>query len=124
MKYQTTTYAKALADMLAKKPAQNAEFIGNLKTQLKKNGDLSLFGKILKQTEKLLVKKSGGRHVIIQSARPLSQDKLQELKQNFAPTDFIETVHNPDLIAGVRIMIDGEAVIDASLERKLRKLFK
>lgn len=124
MKYQSDAYAESLAELLEEKPQQKDEFIKNLKIVLKRNGDFGLFIKILKQATGLLIRKSGGREIVIQSARPLFKKQLEELKQQFRAQDSVETVVNPDLIAGVKIMIDNDQIIDGSLERKLRKLFK
>lgn len=123
MKYGVHIYARAFAGVIAKQPEKYDEFLKRFIAILKKNGDAGAMRKILSTARELLIQKSGGRRVVIESARPLSDHDLSKLRGEFLSHDSIETSVNPEILGGVKIMIDGEKIIDATLLRKLKRLF-
>ena len=123
MKYSVHIYARAFAEMLDKQPEKCDEYLKRLIAILKSNGDAGMAKKILTKARELLIQKSGGRRVVLESARPLSEGDLAKLRAEFSPRDLIETSVNPEILGGVKIMIDGEQIIDATLGRKLKKIF-
>lgn len=124
MKYTPDLYAKAFLATVGKASGKRQEeLLRNFLKVVKKNGDWPLVGKIFQKVKRAEVSARGGRIVTLEIARELSQDILQKLKNNFSPNDLIITQVRPELIAGVRILIDEEKQLDASLRQKLRKLF-
>jgi len=123
MKYGVHIYARAFADVIAKQPEQYSESFQRFVLILKKNGDAGAAKKILSKAREFLIRKSGGRRVVLESARPLSEGDLAKLREEFSPRDLIETSVNPEILGGVKIMIDDEQIIDATLSRKLKKIF-
>ena len=124
MKYGIHIYARAFAEMLDKQPEKYDEYFKQLIALLKRNSDEGAAKKILSKARELLIQKSGGRRVVLESARPLSSHDLAKLRGEFLSHDSIETSVNPEILGGVKIMIDGEQIIDATLGRKLKKLFE
>jgi len=122
MKHLPKYYAQALLDALQDHPNNGERLADGLISALRKNGDLRRGGEVIAATERLILKRSGGRKIILESARPLQTEELNKLKNQFNSKDRIETRINPDLIAGVKIFIDDEWQLDASFKRKLKKL--
>ncbi len=124
MKYRPEIYARALTALAQNQPQKIAEYFRNFMIVLRRNGDLPALKKITARVEALVIRAHGGRKIIFESARELPAEQLKQLTQKFSSRDVIEAKINPDLIAGVRIKIDGEAIVDATLKRKLKKLFE
>jgi len=110
MKIKAKDYAKALVDI---KKFDAKHFL----RILQKNGDTKKLKEIVLLTEKLLLEKSGNKKVIIEMARKAA------VKLSLKKGDVVEEKINPDLIAGVKIIIDGEKQLDFSLKNKLEKIF-
>jgi len=124
MKYSVNSYAKALAEVVgeakgeaAQKAARN--FIG----LIRKNGDEARLRKILEEAARLLRGKHGIRKLTLEAARPLGKAQRELLKPFIKAGDVVEEEIDPELIAGVRIIVDDEQQFDGSLRGKLDKLF-
>ena len=61
--------------------------------------------------------------MVFESARRLPAAHRKELEQFLRPGDQAVERLNPNLVAGVRITIDGEYEFDGSLRGKLDKIF-
>ena len=124
MRYSAELYAKAfLATLSGKTPDEERNVIRRFLEAIKKFGDSRNLGKILAAVERLAVKKAGGREVVLESAREIPASLRKELEAKFTSGDLIRERMNPALIAGIRILIDGEWMVDVSLKRRLEKLF-
>lgn len=126
MKYAPRLYAQALSEVVSDRltPEQEKKFLKNFIDIVKRNGDLYEIKKIIAETEKLLREKSGRRKLTIETARPVTAEKLRALIRNVARgSDIIEEKIDPTLIAGVTITVNDEFQLDGSLARKLKKLF-
>jgi F0F1-type ATP synthase delta subunit len=119
MKCTPRAYARALLGAEGKHEGVVARFLA----LVEKNGDARKLPIILEYIEREAARERGDRYVVVTSARPLSKKHLSELQAKFSERDTVRTEVDPSLIAGVRVTVDGEWVVDASLERKLRKLF-
>ena len=126
MKYSPKLYATAFSELASGplKPAEEKNLIANLLRTVEKNGDRSGLQKILAETDRLLRAKSGRRKVVLETARALDPKSLTELQHLFQKKDIVETRLNTDLVAGVKVTVDGERQFDGSLRRKLDKLFR
>ena len=122
MKYSVATYARALVESVASSK-DDAGIVKRFMALLVRNGDEAVASKIVSVASAQLAKKNGGRSVVIESARPLHSAQRAHIMKSFSSNDIVEEKINPSLRAGVRIMIDGEQLIDASLSHKLQKLF-
>ena len=105
MKYKAKEYAMAIAQ--AKK--FNLQKFLRL---LEKNGDTKKMKEIVALVEKMKYRK-----VVIETARTVKTN------WRFGKHDKIEEKISPELLAGVRITINGETQLDFSLKNKLDKIF-
>lgn len=120
MKYSVNNYVSAFAEAGKKIPQEKA--IEGLAKLLRKTGDIKHSKKIIEAIHKKLVNKKGGKWVDIETAR--ETDSLGLLKNKFSEKDYVEFWVNPELVAGVRITVNGEEELNNTLQNKLNKLFK
>ena len=119
MKIKPKIYAEALVGlMIEKKPK---DVVGRFLKLLEKNGDISKAKKIIEKTESILLKKKGHKKVLLETAREIDNRNLMKLF--FKEGDAVDYKINKDLIAGIKVTINGESQLDFSLQRKLEKLF-
>lgn len=118
------TYARALLLAMEdiKRGSEETVLRAFTKTIARK-GERRRFGEILHEVEAALIRREGGRMIKIETARELKPREKGEIKSRFGAKDQLEIVIRPELIAGIRITIDGEEAIDNTLRRKLEKLF-
>ena len=88
---------------------------------IERQGALSLLPQIAQELDRVAAKSEGGKHVVIETAR--ASKSASKIKAAFSKNDYVEERLNPDLIAGVRIIIDGERLLDRSLSRRLSSFF-
>ena len=125
MKYRSTLYAKALAQAsLEAKEKDHEAIVKNFLGLLKKNGDEAELRKIVPEAERIIRRATGKRKMTVQSARALTPAQEKMMKHLSKPEDLIEYGVVPELIAGIRIILDDELQFDGSLRGKVDKLFK
>lgn len=126
MKYTPKTYARALVDVVSRAPDDSAKnkLAERFLEMLRKRGDIPRLKKIIFEYENLLQKKEGFRKVIVESARPLGDAATRLFKNIIRKEDAVEERINPELVAGVKITVNGDTQFDGSLKRKLDLLFK
>lgn len=125
MKYSPQTYAEALESVLATTPAgEEDQVLKDFAAVIKKHGDQGSGEHIAHAFEALSVRKDGGRMVILETARVLPDLELDKLKKSFGPKDRLTIKQNPELVAGVRIIIDSERELDMTMAGKLEKMFR
>lgn len=125
MRYTHDTYAKALANLLssARSREEQKKLLAIFAKVAIRNGDAGTMVKTLSRTEELLAKRGKGDLVMIESARPLAPKLRRELGDKIPKGSHVEERVNPALIAGVRVTINGERELDASLKARLDRLF-
>ncbi|MDO8496685.1 MAG: F0F1 ATP synthase subunit delta [bacterium] len=121
MRYSLNNYVGAFSQV-AKTTSREKVVEGFLKL-LKKTGDIKHSKKIIEAIHKKIVNEKSGKWVNIEVARE-SALKKEKLKHSFSEKDHVEFKINPELVAGVRITIDGESELNNSLQGKLNKLFR
>lgn len=122
MKHSTSRYAQALARVILGAEIGEKKLTENFLKLLERNGDIKKAGRILAQAEQLILKKTGNKKVILEIAR--KNDTKNVIKSFIKKGDMIEEKINPALIAGVKIIVDGERQLDFSLQKKLQEVFK
>ncbi|MBI4837103.1 MAG: F0F1 ATP synthase subunit delta [Candidatus Portnoybacteria bacterium] len=123
MKYSPQIYAKAFSEIAVKPSAKSDVLVKNLLILIKKNNDQHLLKKIYERAEKLVREQAGKRKVVIETARPIKNvDKV--IEKIVKKDDILDKRINPDLIAGMRVIINDEVQFDGSMARKLKQLFK
>lgn len=124
MKYPTHIYAKALADVIrTSKAADSSKIVKNFIRLVQKNGDDVHLEKILEETARFARKNSGVRKIVIESARELSPQGKKKVSSFTKLGDVVVENIVPDLVAGIRVIIDDEIQLDETLKGKLDKVF-
>lgn len=112
-------YAQAFMEVGSKEDA-----IANLLRVMRKNGDWSRRAKIVAAIEAGARARAGKALMGVLSARPLTAKQRAMIEEKFPENKFdTEYRVSREVIAGVRIEIDGESQIDATLASALRKMF-
>ena len=127
MKYPGYTYAKALAEVISGAASMSEKekdaIAKNFIDLVRKNGDEPHLRKIVEEAARLTRGKRGVRKVTVASARELSAAQEKALKPFMKESDVVERSIDPELVAGVKLVIDDELQYDGSLRGKLDKLF-
>ena len=122
MRYSINNYVEAFSQAL--KEGTQKDVSAGFVRLLERNGDIKHFKKIIEAVYKKMVNDKGGKWVNIETARALPKNKLGSLSRKFLKKDHIDFKINPELIAGIRITVDGQDELDNSLNNKLKKMFK
>jgi len=124
MNYTPKIYAFAFYEATnnAKNNADIDRCIKNLLALIKANRDQKKLKNIFFAVEKLITRKMGGRLLSIESARELSPSNEKIIKSLIKPTDIVEKRINSQLIAGVRININDELLLDGSFSTKIKNI--
>jgi len=121
MKYSVNNYVGAFTQTIKK--ASREEAVGGFVKLLRKTGDIKHSSKIIDAIHRKLVNEKDGKWVDIETGRE-AIPKKEVLKNKFSKTDYVDFKINPELVAGVRITINGEEELNNTLQNKLNKLFK
>lgn len=121
MKYDYKTYAKALIKALDFNN-NTEEIVLNFLRLLKKNNDIKQFKKIIDFFEDLLHQKENKKKIIVEIIQE-NKDLINKIKK-FFPEDNIIYKKNPNLIAGLRILINNDKELDFSLKSRLNQILK
>jgi F0F1-type ATP synthase delta subunit len=123
MNYTSRQYAAALFDALAdKEPAQRREILTQFLKTLDKNHDSHSLKRILVDYEKVFLKKQGMRKVDIESASPITEVVRTEIEKTLGKKILLTEKVNPELIAGLTLLVDDTAFIDASARTQINTL--
>lgn len=124
MRYSIRQYAEALLLALEDKNKQERrEVIGRFLAVLRKKRDGAKLARIIKTLELLYLKKTGFHKIVLESASPPVLKIKTEVEKILGKKIFFEERINPELLAGIRILVDEELFIDASAKRRLDTLF-
>jgi len=116
-------YAKALAEVaLDKKIDKKAE--ANFVKLLQKNGLMHKAKEIVQLAEDILLQKRGNRKITFETARKITPSQKKMLEAIAKHGDVVKEKINPELIAGVRVIINDNRQFDGSLQNKLKNIFK
>jgi F0F1-type ATP synthase delta subunit len=114
---------EVLADAKKAGVKDESKFADNFLALVRKNGDEMHLRKILEEAARFARGKSGIRKVTLESARALSVEQRATVATFTKDDDVIEERIDPELIAGIRILLDDELQFDGSLKNKLEKAF-
>ena len=124
MRYTTKQYALALfAALKNKSAADRKEIIKRFLIILRKNRDGARLKLILQETERQHLKDMGLKKVEVVSAGGLSSKVKKEMGEILGGKILWQESVESKLLAGLRILIDEENLIDASASRFLNKIF-
>ena len=106
MKHKIKDYATALSELIMESNSDKKKFIGRFLDLLRKNNDMGKAKKIVVMTEDIILNKKDNKKVVLQMAR-----KIKNLENLFAKkNDIVEEKINPELVAGVKIVVNGEGM--------------
>ena len=123
MKIKPKIYARVLVDvMMSKKNTGNEKkIVDNFLKLLKKNVDVKNATEIIRLAEVFILQKTGNKKITLETARDIGRKNI--FKEIVRRHDIVEQKINPELIAGIRITVNGEKQLDFSLKNKLDKIF-
>ena len=86
-------------------------------------GDSRRLGLILKEVEKQDLREQGLKKVLVETPDPITPQIKKGIREVLGKDILIQEKINPELIAGIKILINDEILVDASAKTQLRKLF-
>ncbi len=125
MRYSVKQYAATLVSALqGKSDKDEKKVIANFFDLLRRNGDFVKRREIFKEIERVVRKSDGVRKVVLETASPVSPETKREVEKNLGAKAVFEESINPDVIGGIKLLIDDEYLIDATVKHQLDKMFK
>ena len=116
---KTKLYAKALAEILVKKEIDETKITDNFVKLLIKEGLEKKSKEILNLAEDFLLQKQGRRKITFETARKMTASQKKTLDSFVKDGDIVKEKINPELIAGVKIIINNSKQFDGSMKSKL-----
>jgi F0F1-type ATP synthase delta subunit len=116
-------YAKALVEILSKKGIDEKKIVNNFVKLLVSAGYERRAKEILDLAEDLILAKQGKRKITFETARKATLGQRKLLDNFVKEGDVVKEKINPEIIAGVKIIINDSRQFDASMQNKLRNLF-
>jgi F0F1-type ATP synthase delta subunit len=123
VKNKAKIYAKALAEVILAGNAEDKKVTDNFVKLLVKNGQEKKAKEILNLAEDMVLQKQGNKKIVFETARKATASQKKELDNFIKKGDITIEKINPELIAGIKIIINGSKQFDASLQSKLQKIF-
>ena len=124
MRYRIGQYAEALSEACAGKsePAQK-KIARRFAALLRRHRMSAKTRLILAAYEKIALQKRGERRVRIEAPAPVSEQFRKELRAVLGSNVHFEESVNPELLAGAKILVDDELLIDASAKKQMERMF-
>ena len=124
MKYRVSQYAEALAGATeGKSEAEQKRIVKRFADLLVRHRAIGRAKMICAAYEKIVLRKKGMRSVRIETATPASEKIKKEIHAMLGKNIHIEEAINPHLFGGIKILVDDEILIDASVRRQMDNLF-
>lgn len=124
MKYRPQQYAQALYAALEQKSDSEQKIIIKRFTELLvRHQTTHKAHAICAAYEQYTLRKNGMRNVRIEAANVVAEKVKTAIYGILGKNIYIEEILNPDLLGGIKIIIDQEIVIDASAKRQIDNLF-
>lgn len=124
MKYRPAQYAESLYGALEKaSEAEQKRIVKRFVEILVRHQATGKVQAICEAYEKFALRKRSMRSVRLETAHPASEKLKKEIHEILGKNIEIEEVVNPDLLGGLKIMVDDEILIDASAQRQMEDLF-
>ena len=124
MRYRPLHYAEALHEAMKGASAKDARVLARgLARTLLHHRMLGKTGAILAAYEKLVLKRQGMQKVRIETPSPAGEHLKKEIQKALGAKIHFEEAVDPALLAGVKILVDDELLIDASAKRQIENMF-
>jgi F0F1-type ATP synthase delta subunit len=123
MRYSAKQYAEALHAAIGKlHGAERAEAIGRFLRIMKRSGDHSKLDEILAAYEKIAIRADGMVKAEVRTPSGLSPAVRRAVEEALGrPAVIVEKV-DPELLAGIEIVLNDSLAIDATAKSKLNKI--
>jgi len=119
---RTKLFAKALAEIISEGKTTDKIIINNFVKLLVSAGYEGKTKEILGLVEDILLQKEGKRKITFETARETTASQKKLLDSFVKKGDIIKEKINPELIAGVKIIINDSQQFDSSMQSKLSKI--
>ena len=123
MKVKLKIYSQALADVISEGKTDGKKIADNFLALLIKAGQEKRGKEILDLAEDLLLVKQGKQKIIFETARKITSEQKKLLHAVAKTGDKIQEKIAPELIAGVKIIINDSKQFDGSLLSKMSRIF-
>ena len=124
MKYRPSQYAETLyvatIDKTAEEQKKIVKRFADLLVRHQMTGKVTM---IVEAYEKLILQKGGLRRVRIETAYQATETLKRDIRACLGKNIHIEEEINSHMLGGVKILVDDEILIDASVKRQLDNLF-
>ena len=117
-------YAKALAEVVLGENVDDKKIVNNFVKILLKNGLEKKAKEIVNLAEEIILEKRGNKKIVFQTARKMTAGQKKVLDSVAKKGDIVNEKISPELIAGVKIIINDNKQFDASMAKKLQEIFK
>ncbi|MCX6721615.1 MAG: F0F1 ATP synthase subunit delta [Candidatus Staskawiczbacteria bacterium] len=111
-----------VAEVAIKGTADENKVAKNLVKVLVSAGLEEKFKNVLSVAEDFILVSQGRRKIIFETARAVTPSQRKLMDSIVKKGDKIKEKINPDLIAGIKIIINGSKQLDASMQHKLRNI--
>lgn len=120
------SYARALAELAAEKlpPAEEKKVVERFMQLLTEKGLAGQAGSIASLAEEYLLESQGHHTVVLETAREMTPAQRKSALRFAGPQDRVQEKVTPELLAGIRITIDGKQQLDYSARRKIDTMFQ
>jgi F0F1-type ATP synthase delta subunit len=115
-------YAKVLAEILSEKKYDEKKIVNNFVKLLVNSGYENKSKEILDLAQDLLLLKQGKRKITFETARAITASQKKVLDSFVNKGDIIKEKISPELIAGIKIIINDSKQFDGSLQSKLQRI--
>lgn len=115
-------WARAFRKALKEDKGREEELVRNFARMVRHYGAMRHADSIIRRVSEEIVHHNGGRFIIVETARRLTDAILKKVKKTFREVDYIEQHVRPELVSGMRIIVDRESEFDGSLKHKLDSL--
>ena len=125
MKYRVAQYAQALHVVLKGKAVlEQKQIMRRFAAMLTRHRMIGKSDLIIAAYEKLVQEENGVRKIRIEAASPVTEKLKKEISEILGKKIYLEEQTNINILAGIKILVDGELLIDASGKRQIEKIFQ
>ena len=115
-------FAKSLAEVISKKEIDEKKVVNNFVKLLVSSGYEGKSKEILSLAEDIILAKQGKNKITFETARTTTASQKKILEKIVKKGDVVKEKINPELIAGIKIIINDSKQFDASMQSKLQKI--
>lgn len=124
MTHSPKRYARALFEALDGKTGNDRKkLLKHFLFVLSRRGDSQKLTRILVELERVYLAKAKAKKVEVESADPISRNARENIAKTLGGKVFFAERVRPELLAGIKILVNGELLIDASASSLIRKMF-